>query len=80
MIFRMLECVMSKNSEKISTNLRRSIFANQNIKKNEKITKKNIETYRPYNGICASKFFSILGKKATKNLKKGDPIFARDLL
>lgn len=70
---------LKNKSEEISKNLRRSIFANQNIKKNEEITKKNIETYRPFIGICASKFFSILGKKASKNLKKGDPIFARDL-
>ena len=69
----------SKNVESISFNLRRSIFAKNNIKKNQKLTKDNIETLRPSIGISASKYFDIIGRKIRKNMKKGDPIFYKDL-
>ena len=59
--------------------LRRSIFSSKNIKKNEIITKDKINTLRPKIGICASKFFKILNKKAKKNLKKNEPIYYSDI-
>lgn len=68
------------NSEKISKKLRRSIYAKENIGKNEKISLKNIDTFRPFVGICASKFFKILGKKSKKKIKKGNPIFHKDII
>lgn len=70
----------NKNVESISFNLRRSIFAKNNLKKNQKITKDNIETLRPFIGICASRYFDIIGKKIKKDLKRGDPIFSKDLI
>jgi len=69
----------NKNLDKINKKLRRSIFAKKNIKKNEKITKFNIDTLRPYIGICASNYFRILNKKVKKNIKIGDPIFKKDI-
>ena len=33
------------------------------LKKNDKISKFNIDTLRPYIGICASNYFKILNKK-----------------
>ncbi len=63
------------NVEQISKNLRRSIFAKKDIKKNEKLSHENIETFRPYIGICASKYFKILNKKIKKNIKSGEPIY-----
>jgi pseudaminic acid synthase len=71
---------INKNVENISFNLRRSIFAKDSVKKNQKITKDNIESLRPLIGICASKYFNIIGKKTRKNIKKGDPIFSKDLI
>lgn len=56
-------------------NLRRSLFAIKDIKKNEKFNKSNIDTFRPRIGLCASLYFKILGKKSTKNIKQGSPIF-----
>ena len=64
----------NKKIENVSKKMRRSIFAKKSIKKNETITKKNIDTYRPKVGICASKYFKIIGKKARKNIKEGSPI------
>lgn len=59
--------------------LRRSIFSKKNIKINEKISINNIDTLRPSIGICASKYFKILNKKATRNIKKNEPIFYSDI-
>ena len=70
----------NKNIEKISRNLRRSIFATKNIKKNFRITKDNIDTFRPNIGICASDYFKILGKRLKKEMKPGQPIFKSDIL
>ncbi len=70
---------ISKNVEKISVNLRRSIFSKNNLKRSQIITKDSIETLRPSIGICASKYFDIIGKKVRKNIKKGEPLFFKDL-
>ena len=59
---------------KDSLNLRRSIFAKKDIKKGEKFSNKNIISLRPKIGICASKFLTIINKKAKKNIKKNHPI------
>ena len=78
LLFKSKKKINFKN-EKISKNLRRSIFAEKNIKKNEKISKENIVTLRPTIGICSSKYFQIIGRKVNKNIKKGDPIYFKDL-
>ena len=54
--------------------LRRSIYVTKDLKKGEKISKENIETLRPKIGICASKYFRILGKKLKKDIKKNTPL------
>jgi pseudaminic acid synthase len=69
--------ITQKNSDKTENNskkLRRSIFVTKRIKINEKITNKNIDTLRPKIGICASKYFEVLGKKAKKNINPGTPL------
>ncbi len=63
-----------KINQKMSKTLRRSIYSTKLIKKNEKITKNNIDTLRPYLGICASKYFKIIGRITKKNIKPGTPI------
>ncbi len=73
---------LNKEKTYVSKNLklRRSIFANKLIKKNEKITKDNISCFRPEIGIGAKDFYKILGKKVKKNIYKNKPIFFRDLV
>ena len=46
-------------------------FQQKVLKKNEKITKDNINSLRPKIGICASQYFNILGKKV-KNSKANE--------
>lgn len=48
---------------------RRSIVAKYQIKKNEKLSIKNITCKRPGTGISPNKFFKILGKKVNKSLQ-----------
>ena len=55
-----------KINQKMSKTLRRSIYSTKQIKKNEKITKNNIDTLRPYLGICASKYFKVIGRITKK--------------
>ena len=68
----------SKN-DRINIKLRRSIFAKQDIKKNTKLNKLNIDTFRPKIGICASNYFKILNARAKKFIKKGSPIYQKDI-
>ena len=65
--------------EKVSKTLRRSIFAINNINKDEKFSEANIDTYRPKIGLCASRYFDVIGKRAKKKIKLGDPIRASDI-
>ncbi len=67
-----------KNNINKNKNLRRSIFASKNIKKNERFTTNNLTTFRPNVGVPASDFFKIVNKKAKKNKKQFDPIFKSD--
>lgn len=60
--------------------LRRSIYAAKDIKKNEKFSSRNIETFRPKLGLCASQYYKIVGKKSKKNIIKGSPIFKNSVL
>ena len=63
-----------KKSEYNSRIFRRSIFSTQKIIKGEKFSVKNIESFRPNIGMCASNYFKLMGKKCTKPLEKFSPI------
>ena len=65
------------NVEKISKKLRRSIYAKETIKKNCKISSDNIDTLRPFIGMCSSNYFKIIGKKAKRDINLGEPIFKK---
>lgn len=71
-----------KNKIKINKQnlfFRRSIYANNDINKNNLIKKKDIKTLRPKIGIDASLFNKTINKISKKNIKKDDPIFWGDL-
>ena len=57
-----------------------SVVATENIKKGEKLTKKNLWIKRPGNGyFSAEKFQSLLGKKANKDIKKNFQLKKNDI-
>ena len=61
----------SENKSKI---FRRSIFVVNDIKRGEKLTKKNIRRIRPGYGLEPKFFDEVLGKKTKKNLYAGNPL------
>ena len=67
------------NSEKKSTMFRRSIFICENISKGEKFTKKNIKRIRPGNGLEPKFYEKLIGRRAKKNLQKGNPLTTEDI-
>ena len=54
---------------------RKSIFSTKDIKKGEKFSRENIDTFRGLYGLKANNYFKILGKKSKKNIKKNTPIY-----
>jgi len=66
----------SKNESK-NLIFRRSVFAIKDIKKGERFTKENVMTFRPFIGLCASKYLKIIGRKSIKNIKKNSPLNKR---
>lgn len=65
--------------ENESKKYRRSIYIIKSIKKNEKLTEKNIKRIRPGYGLDPSLFNKVIGKKVKKNLFRGDPLSLKDL-
>ena len=59
-------------------NFRRGLYLNKNKKKNSIVTDKDIICLRPNSGICASKYFSIINKKTTRNIKKLEVLSLKD--
>lgn len=61
----------------------RSLFVCENIAKGEILTAKNIRSIRPSDGLLPKYLPQILGRRATRNLTKGEPLqrgdFERDL-
>ena len=60
--------------EKSSTAFRRSLFAVKDIYAGDEITKENVRSIRPSNGIRPKYLKEMLGKKAKSSTKRGEPI------
>ena len=54
--------------------IRKSIFANEKIKKGEKFNKKNLTSLRPGKYISVSNWHDLIRKKSKYNFEPGDPI------
>ena len=68
---------------KKSREFSRSLFVVKDIKAGEKFTKENIRSIRPGYGLPPKYLKDILGKQATKDIKKGIPLnwkLANDLI
>jgi len=51
--------------------VRRSIFSKKDIKKGEKLTKKNLWSIRPGTGIPSRFYDKLIGLKVNTNIKSG---------
>ncbi len=61
-------------SEKIVLKNRRSLYVVKDVKKGEELSKNNIKSIRPGNGLLPKFYEDVLGKKATRDLKFGEPL------
>lgn len=67
------------NDEKKVDAGKRSIYISEKINEGEVITTKNIKVIRPGFGLHPRYYTDVLGKKANKNLKIGQPLSFNDL-
>lgn len=67
-------CYDISEREKASQVFRRSIFVVENIKEGEIFTEKNIRVIRPGYGLSPKYYEDIIGKKASKDIEKGEPL------
>ena len=58
---------------------RRGLWSISKIKKNQKFSSKNIQTLRPVLGLSASKYQSVIGKKAKRSISEYEPIRKSDI-
>ena len=61
-------------NEKNNKIFRRSLYIVKDINKGQELTKENIKSIRPSNGLHTRHYEEILGKKANIDLKKGTPL------
>ena len=71
---------LSKQEFNQRKKMRRSIFARQSLKRNEKITLEKILLRRPGNGISPDKLSNILGKKVKININKNSLLKMSDII
>jgi len=60
--------------ERGNLNFRKSIFVSKDIKKGEKLTEDNIRIIRPAYGLKPGYYNDVLGKRAKKDLCRGNPL------
>ncbi|MFB6357019.1 MAG: pseudaminic acid synthase [bacterium] len=61
-------------AEQNSTVFRRSLFDVEEIKEGEELTEKNIRRIRPGNGLKPKYYNSVIGRTASRDLKRGTPL------
>ncbi len=62
------------NAEKDSLKFRRSLYAVKDIEKGETFTEENIRSIRPGCGLSPKYYSQIIGKRASKEIRRGCPI------
>jgi pseudaminic acid synthase len=60
--------------EKENRVFKRSIFIVENMQKGEKFSRENIRIIRPGHGIEPKHYEEVLGKRSTRDLKRGEPL------
>ncbi len=53
---------------------RKSIFVSEDIREGETLTERNIRVIRPAHGLEPKYYWEVLGKKAKKDLHRGNPL------
>jgi pseudaminic acid synthase len=63
-----------QEAEKKSLRYKRSLYAVEEVKVGEKFTKRNVRAIRPGDGLATKFYDVIIGKNASKDIKKGTPL------
>jgi len=77
---RQVECALGKVSfaltpkEHVSKTHRRSLFAVENIKAGERITETHVRSIRPGHGMHTRHLPEVLGRKAARDIQRGEPM------
>lgn len=66
--------------ERASTVFRRSIFAVQDIRRGEPFSEDNIRIIRPGYGVAPKNYQRLIGKVSRRDIMRGEPITADDLI
>ena len=66
-------------SEKANRQFRRSLYISADVKAGEVLTRANVRSIRPGNGLPPAELAKVLGKPAARNLSRGEPL-AWDML
>ncbi|MFC1603015.1 pseudaminic acid synthase [Pseudomonadota bacterium] len=61
-------------SEKTSVGKRRSLYVVEAIKKGEEFTSQNVRSIRPEVGLKPKHYFDVLGRKASRDIERGQPL------
>lgn len=73
------ERIITERESKERIYARRGAYASKDIKYGESINTKNVIFLRPALGIGADNYYWLLGKRAKRNINKGEPIFQEDI-
>jgi N-acetylneuraminate synthase len=60
--------------ERASQVFRRSLFVVQDMEAGEPFTEENVRSIRPGHGLSTRYLDQVLGRRASRNLKKGTPL------
>jgi N-acetylneuraminate synthase len=66
-------------SERANRQFRRSLYVSAEVKAGEPLSRANVRSIRPGNGLAPAHLEDILGRKAARDLKRGEPL-AWDML
>ena len=66
-------------SERANRQFRRSLYVNANVKAGEVLSRANVRSIRPGNGLSPGDLDKVLGRKAKRDLARGEPL-AWDML
>ena len=61
-------------TEKKAMVFRKSLFVVKDIKKGDKFSRENVRVIRPAYGLSPKYYFDIIGKRASKDIKRGTPL------
>ncbi|MDO8378381.1 pseudaminic acid synthase [Phenylobacterium sp.] len=61
-------------SEKANRQFRRSLYVSADVKTGDVLSRANVRSIRPGNGLPPAELKKVLGKPATRDLKRGEPL------